>query len=643
MDGEKPYGLIERQVETEWLLANRQGGFAMGCPDRAPRRKYHGLLTVRTPQYDDPHHVLAEVGEALSIGERVYELGVFHYVDAISPNGHELLQEFKPEPFPVWTYRCGDALVVRRLRMHDYANAVRLEYEISGVPPGSRFSLFPYFTCRNAHDLQSENPSLDGRPLRKGSQVLFRFYNGFPEIFIKAPEGGSFETEGFWNRRVAYFEELARGYGFLEDLFCPGAFHQSLDQRTVLAFEVGLTEEGDPGRFTPPEDEAERSDNFVARLERAADAFLIQPGPHYASAIAGYPWFGEWGRDVFISLDGLTLARGRLDPAARMLATFSSRLRKGLVPNVLSKTPEHSDTNSVDASLWFIRAVQRLEAVAGADRVASFEDTVFDILEAMRSHKHRGIHVRPSGLLYASSMPKPLTWMDAFVDGQAVTPRSPFAVEVNALFYNAIMYGLKVAARRGDQDFDESWRPLAAALKKLFIEAFWLPEGQYLADAHSGFDPDLSFRPNQLIALALPYRMIAKAQGRAILKQVRARLLTPFGLRSLDPDDPRYRPRCEGDVQARDLAYHQGSVWPWLLGPYIDATLNIEGKAAAKREIIRVLEPFRAHLDDACLGQVSEIFDGDPPHAPRGAPAQAWSVAELLRIAALGRELGLDP
>jgi len=636
MDVAQSQRLIGQRVNREWLLTNDLGSFAMGTPERAPKRKYHGLLIARTPQFDDPHHVLADVAETLAFPGGECPLAVFQYIDAIAPRGHELIAGFNHDPEPVWTYACGDIRVERRLSLHPRRNAVRLTYQVAGAPRGTRFSLNPYFSCRNAHALQQENGVLDGRPVRKDDRILFRFYNGFPEIYVTPPQGAMFETNGFWNRRVVYFEEMARGYDFREDLFCPGGFHLFISGEAAFEIEIGLTGEGADTAFK----RAPNADggDLIARLERAAEAFLIQPGDSYASVIAGFPWFGEWGRDAFVSLPGLALARGDLDLAARMLGAYQARLRKGLAPNVLSKTPENSDLNSVDASLWYIRAVQRLEEAGGPDRVSRFEETVFEILESLRSRRHRCIHVRPSGLLYASSMPRPLTWMDAFFDGQAITPRSPFAVEVNALFYNAVRYALQLAERRRQPGFLEVWRPIAKSLKSVFNDIFWLPDQQYFADAHSGHEPDAAFRPNQLLALALPFRLATKEQGRAVLRKVRQRLLTPYGLRSLSPEDPRYRPVYVGDPLSRDLAYHQGAVWPWLLGPYIDAVLNIEGRAAAKRAISKILAPFEAHLDESCLGQISEIFDGDPPHAPRGAPAQAWSVAELLRIARLAQQ-----
>lgn len=630
---------LNHGIEREWLVTNRLGDFAMGTPERLPARKYHGLLIARLACFEEPHHILAEVNEVLRLGEKSFALGCFQYEGATYPCGYKHLESFQHEPAPLWRYRLGEVRLTRRLLLHPETHQVRLEYELENAPPHAELRLYPYFTCRNAHRLHYENAVLDGRAVIEDDRVQLQFYRSFPGLFMQTDPLATFQAEGFWNYRVCYDEEILRGYPGKEDFFCPGHFTREMGEKGKFHLDVGVRQDDRPPRsFAVPSAKPLKTGLF-ARLERAADAFLIQRGNGDASVVAGYPWFGEWGRDTFISLAGLTLARGKLGLAARVLDTYRGRLKHGLIPNILAKDLLASDGYSVDASLWFIRAVQQYEAVAGADKVKRWEATVLDMLNTMLRHRVKSIHVRPSGLLYASSHLRPLTWMDARVEGAPVTPRSPFAVEVNALFYNAVRYALVIAERRGQRDFPLIWRRLASSLKVTFQEAFWLEEAGYLADAHNGIDPDPSLRPNQLLALALPFRPISKQKGRSILKIVRERLLTPLGPRTLAPDDPSYQGVCAGDVVRRDSAYHQGTVWPWLIGPYIDAVLNVEGPAKAQKAIAALLRTFAGHLDHACLGQVSEIFDGDPPHHPRGAPAQAWSVAELLRITILAREL----
>ena len=617
----------------EWLTTNALGSFAMGTPKRIPERKYHGLLMVRSPIFADPHHLLAEVNEVLLLPEGGVELGSFHYDGTLHPNGYEHLSRFEPGSEPKWHYKIGEIQVTRTLKLHPRRNAVLLTYRVDGAPQDTKFLAYPYFSCRRVHDLQRENAILDGRPTQTDPRICFKFYKGFPEIFLDGG-GAEFELSGFWNQRVCYPEEARRGYPHAEDLFCPGAFSVALDSAASWKLTIGLVETGSGSPAWPKKAAAKKAKpSLLSRLDTAADAFLIEKDKDRASIIAGYPWFGEWGRDTFISLPGLTLARNKPKISAQILANYACQLKQGLVPNVLGRDSWESDGYAADASLWFIRAVQQLEFKAGETAAKPFLPVVFSLLDTFLKRKVRGIHVRPSGLLYASSHPRPLTWMDARVNGLPVTPRSPFAVDVNALFFNAIGYALRCAKREGDDDFVKLWEPLMSKLKETFREAFWLKDEGYLADSHDGLEPEPSFRPNQLLAIALPFPLLDRTMGASILKGVREKLLTPFGLRTLAPSDPQYHGRCEGDPTQRDNAYHQGTVWPWLLGMYWDAVRFVEGKAAANREGKRILKGFELHLDQACIGQISEIFDGDSPHTPRGAPAQAWSVAELLRIA----------
>ena len=616
----------------EWLVTNSLGSFAMGTPQRLPERKYHGLLMAKSPVFADPHAVLNEINEVLLLPEGGVELAAFHYGKSIHPQGFQHLTGFEMDPQPQWKYQIGDIRVKRSLRLHPRRNSVILDYEIEGAPKGSELLLYPYFSCRRVHDLASENALLDGRHRQKGTRLFFKFYKAFPEVFVDCPQG-RFELSGFWNQNIHYPEEERRGYEQKEDVFCPGAFRIGVAEQPRVSLVAGLVEDGPGSPILPKIPAKSQGRGIKKRLEHAAESFLIEPEKGRTSIVAGYPWFGEWGRDTFIALPGLVLARGEHQRAYEILKHYASHLKEGLVPNVLGRNPEESDGNSIDASLWFIRAMQMLEATAGPECVQDLAPVLFELLETILKGKRRGIHVRPSGLLYTSAFPRPLTWMDAMVDQLAVTPRSPFAVDVNALFHNGICYALTWAKRLDRSDFSAIWTPLRDKLADTFREAFWLEEEGYLADAHDGLEPDPSFRPNQLLALALPHPLLAKAEGAQVLAAVRKRLLTPFGLRTLDPDDPAYRGTCVGTQPERDAAYHQGTVWPWLLGMFWDAVAYVEGAAAANKEAKRLLKPFVKHLEQGCLGQVSEIFDGDAPHKPRGAPAQAWSVAELLRIA----------
>lgn len=621
--------------DPEWLLTNARGAFAMGTPARLPLRKYHGLLIARIRGFPEPLHILAEVGETARLGEVERELGAFRYRDATHPKGFELLRSFQPRPLPVWTYDLGGATLTRTLALHPHRPMAEIRYRLSGEEP-AELRLFPFFSARSVHALSHENPFLCGQGASAPDGLRLAFYPGFPDLRVRTSPASPLERDGFWNRSVLYEEEVGRGYDGLEDLFCPGGFRLGLKPGEEVSLEVevlaGAVEPPAAPRPAPKEDRS-----LVPRLEEAAEDFLVETEPGRASVIAGYPWFGEWGRDTFVALPGLLLARGEMDRAAAVFDFHGRFLKEGLVPNILGADPSSSDAHSVDATLFFIRALRMGEAQARRlgrpDWAGPWGEGGLALLDALEGNRSGFVRVESSGLLWADARPRALTWMDASVDGTAVTPRAPYAVELNALFYDAVLYGLDWAKRLGHHAFVRRWEDVAQAFPETFRARFWLPDRGYLADAHDGEAPDEALRPNQLFALATAKPLLEPEEARSVLRTVRERLLTPYGLRTLAPDHPSYRGTCQGVQRERDLAYHQGTVWPWLMGPYADAVLAVEGPARFKAEVAPFLRSVRGHLDEACLGQVSEIFDGDAPHAPRGAPAQAWSVGEALRVA----------
>jgi predicted glycogen debranching enzyme len=617
----------------EWITTNRLGSFAMGTPGRTPERKYHGLLIVRRAGLTEPLHVLSDVNEVIVSGGRSYELASWHYAGTEHPRGFEHQKAFNPVG-PSWQYECEGIRLIRTLELAPDRNELRIHYHLSGASE-AELRLSPLFTARGIHQLAYENPFLDGRAHKAEQGVQFHLYRELPAVDCWCEPGAEFVPAGFWNRKVKYPEEAARGYPDKEDLFCPGYFRVALqgDTRVTLALRLpGEAPEFTEARGHAPDFADPAVQEFADALMRAAGQFVYQEAAGGTPGIiAGYPWFGEWGRDTLIALPGLLLETGRVEMAAAILDRYAACRRDGLVPNLLGDAPESSDWFSVDASLWFIRAVQDLHTRAGKAVAGRWFPAVYDILDTLRDGTP-GVRVADNGLLAVDLRPRPGTWMDAQIDSHAVTPRAPFAVELNALYFNALQYGLRLARQGGDVAFLERWSPVKQLLEDNFEQMFWLEEHGYLADSHDGEGADTSLRPNQLIAASLPFKPIDRAQARRMLEAVQRELRTPFGLRTLAPGHELYRGQITGNQAERDRAYHNGTVWPWLLGPYVDAVEYGLGEKAARQEVARIAADFRPHLDDACIGQVSEIFDGDAPHTPRGAPAQAWSVAELLRV-----------
>jgi glycogen debranching enzyme len=610
----------------EWMISNRLGSFAMGTPHRQPERKYHGLLIVRQPGLTEPLHIVADVCESIHINGRTYNLACWRYPQGVPADGQVMLAGFEADPTPEWEYRIAGGTLRRRLTIDPDRDAVTIHYTLHGFPGPAEIALRPHFTARGVHKLGYENPFLSGQADEDEGQV-FRIYQDFPAVRVSGEPQLAYHPEGFWNRNVEYLEEERRGYPSREDLFCPGVWKLETGTSSEFSLSIEALTPSPPTRLL----QNVIVDDEHQGIGRAADAFLyIERESGQPGILAGYPWFGEWGRDSMIALPGLTLARGSLDLATAILDRYAGLRSGGLIPNLFGSSAETSDGRSVDASLWFIRAVQIMDAEAGKALAQQWFNPVFEILDTLLDGDVPGVEVTDDGLLKVDHRPLASGWMDALVNGHAVTPRAPFAVELNALFYNAMGYAIEAARFIGNQNLGRRWSRRYKSAKTAFRKAFWMEEEGYLADVSDGVHRDASLRPNQLLAAALPNRPVTQAMARSILDAIKP-LVTPFGLRTLDPKHPDYRGQLVGDHTSRDLAYHQGTVWAWLIGPYLDAFACARGDRAAALEAARFRASFETHMADACIGQISEVFDGDEPHTPRGAPAQAWSVAELLR------------
>jgi predicted glycogen debranching enzyme len=620
--------------DAEWLTTNSGGSFAIGTIDRCPRRKYHSLLTVREPGVGEPLNMVAEVEEWLLVGEQRIALHSYNWGTTVEPNGIEYLTRF--EPLPRWTYQVGGITFTRELWLEAEADAVWIRYSIEGLRNPLDLRLRPLIRCRPLHKLTFANPFLNGEiTIEDGDslQVFMHPYKNVPPL-ISSLHGaaGAFRADGHWYEGVHYEWERARGYDDAEDLFTPGEFRLQLEQDGAFCVRLGTT----PPTSHEPQvlstvPRGRRS--FVQELEDAAETYLVELSGKRTGIIAGYPWFGEWSRDTLIALPGLCLARDQVDRALEILESLSNRLENGLVPNIPQSGDVASNTDSIDASLLFIRATALTAKRTRSRRINALQETCLDLIERIQGGADPRVHVDPQGFLFVDHGPWALTWMDAIVDGWAVTPRQGYAVDLNALWLSALVTGQRWAKKMRPQ-LAESLSETSKKLAQHFEEKFWLQDQGFLTDTHDGQNPDGKLRPNQLWALVLPGVPVDKAHKKQALAAVREKLLTRVGLRTLSPDDPEYQPFYRGTQAERDRAYHQGTVWPWLLGLYADAVAAVEDSGAAREEMIPVLAALSAHLrTEGCIGQISEVFDGEAPHRPGGAPAQAWSVSEVLRVA----------
>jgi len=641
----------------EWLEADGRGGFASGTAVGANTRRYHGVLVVARRPPTDRIVLLSRLEEVVitAAGER-YELATNYYPGVVHPTGHRWLASFRLDPWPVWEYRLGSLTLTKALFAARDAGAVVVIYQVSGGE--AQLELRPLVAGRGYHALVQANEHVAQAAEVEPGRITYRPYPLIPPLVL-SHDGGDWHADPRWYYRTLYPRETERGLDDAEDLFQPGVLRVLLAPdrpwRLVCATrpaQPGRVEEwaaeerrrraaaAERGRQLGGDDDALAT--LGARLALAAEAFLVQRDDA-RSIIAGYPWFADWGRDAMISIPGLCLALGRIDDAEAVLRAFAAHQRDGLIPN---RFPDDGGEipadhyNAADASLWFVEAVAALNEAGGDTR--PFRQAVHTILHAYRTGTRYGIRLEPDGLVRQGEEGVQLTWMDGKVDGWVVTPRAGRAVEINALWYNALVRATGLARVWGDDP--REYGDLARRARSAF-RVFWNPEARCLFDV-IGDDgrPDPSLRPNQLFAVSLPHSPLTREQMRGVVDAVARDLLVPLGVRTLAPSAPGYIGIYRGPQRERDAAYHSGTAWPWLLGPFAAAYLRVHGLRPSTRERVRaLLQPVMDHITEYGLGHIAEVVGGDPPHAPGGCFAQAWSCAEVLRILAMIRRRPVAP
>jgi len=644
---------IDAALRTEWLLTNGLGGYAMGTILGVNTRRYHGLLVAATTPPVGRAVVLHSLIGRCTFGEHVFDFATQQFVDGegrllLHPDGYRRLARVDVEPPHriTWTYRVHQATLRRRLSLEAGRPMARVEYEIENAPPDVHISVRPLLPLRDFHALGHEGR---GGPavmsVQEGEAIVQR---GDVRVRLTGP---TLHGDPQWWRGFAYALDRDRGQEWREDVWSPGAYEglAATHVRNSASFTIEVLDAHAPARPKKSRDaDSVAVPKGVQPVAVAAKAFVVArestAGGWTSSVIAGFPWFGDWGRDTMIALPGLMLCTGRLDEARSTLECFARHLRNGLIPNLFDDYGGAAHYNTVDASLWFVHAVHALSPSPkgrGEAPVANLVAACRDIIAAYQRGTDFGIRMDHDGLIVAGDETTQLTWMDAARDGVVFTPRCGKAVEINALWHNALLCLSEMA---DDSHERNELIMLARRVAASFRSAFWWDERQCLHDCLSpsgmGFAPDGRLRPNQTFAVSLPYSPLNEPQHRAVVKVVGERLLTPFGLRTLDRDDPNYKPRYEGDLFQRDAAYHNGTVWPWLIGPYCEALLRVENfNAESTKRVRELLQPLIGEMSNAtggrCLGQIAEVYDGEPPHRPSGCPAQAWSVAEILRVLAI--------
>ena len=634
---------LEQAKSREWLETNGIGGFASSTIAGMNTRRYHGLLVAATRPPVGRYVLLSKLEETLIVNGQRIELGSNQYPGTIHPSGHRFLTRFRLDPWPIFTYEVDGNELEKSVLMVHGENTTIVNYSLRLASADVKLEVRPLIAFREYHSTTHENTAISREVSATTNLASVKPYSGLPRLYL-AHEGHAIPTRD-WYRNFEYEAELERGLDYREDLFSPFALQIDFGNAKTSSLIVS-TEPHDIGEAESMcnRERARRNqliahslndDSVVQALTLAADQFIVSRGDH-KTIIAGYHWFSDWGRDTMISLPGLTLASGRFDAARDILLEFSKYVDQGMLPNRFPDQGETPEYNTVDATLWYFEAIRAYYQYTGdKELIEKLYPVLVEIIEWHVRGTRYGIRMESgNGLLVCGEPGVQLTWMDAKVGDWVVTPRHGKPVEIQALWYNALRIMEVFAALLGDVSGRRSYAAMAQMTSWSFNRLFWNEQQGCLYDVVNGGPPDSSVRPNQIFAVSLSHSMLSLERSRGLVAVVERELLTPVGLRTLPEWDSRYVDQYRGDQLKRDASYHQGTVWPWLLGPFITAYVKVALDPAKARETAqRWIETFEKHLKIAGLGQISEIADAASPHLPKGCIAQAWSVAELLRAA----------
>ncbi len=625
---------LEYSLAREIIRTNRAGSYASTTLVECNTRKYHGFLVCPIDELGGGRYVLLSSLDVTVINDdRSFNVGIRKYKgDYFSPKGHKYIEDFSAEVIPMRIYRVGNVLLKMERILAHYEEQVMVRYTILEASESMKLQIRPFLAFRGIHELTHANLAANTKVEFIRNGIKSKMYDKFPYLHMQFSTKAEFIHVPDWFLGVEYLEEQKRGYDYSEDLFTPGFFELTVKKGDEIVFSASTQEEnprGLKGKFSKMISGKIPRNCYINCLRNAAQQFVEKRGED-TLIIAGYPWFDSWGRDTFISLPGIALARHMLDLYKAVLDTQVNKMKDGLFPNM--GTAGSYAFNSIDAPLWFFWALQQYTLNGGKDCCEKYEKAAKSVLYAFKNGTAFNIHMRDNGLIYSDAPGKALTWMDAVVNGTPVTPRNGYAVEINALWYNAVCFTLEMAKVEKDKELIKEFGHLPELIKRSFLELFWDEKAGYLADyVNDNEGKNLFVRPNMVIAVSLPYSMLSKEQMKSVLDIADKELVTPRGLRTLSPANKLYKGTYCGNQEERDNAYHQGTVWPWLLGPFCEGWLRVYEKQGVQkvRKLIYGLEEV---MSEHGITTLSEIHDGDPPHAPRGAISQAWSVGEVLRV-----------
>jgi len=625
---------LEFSLTREMIRSNRAGSYSSTTIVGCNTRKYHGMLICPVDQFGGDRFVLlSNVDITVVNNDKSFNIGLRKYKgDYFNPKGHKYIEDFNADSIPSRIYRVGGVLLKQERLLVHYEEQFLMRLTILEASEPMKIQARPFLAYRSIHELTHANMAANTKVefIEKG--IRTRLYDGFPSLNLQFSTNAEFIPVPDWYLGVEYPEEQNRGYDYSEDLFTPGFFELEAKEGDIIVFSASTKEEKPSElkqKFTKTVSGKIPRSNFINCLKNAAQQFIEKRGGNTV-IIAGFHWFGAWGRDTFISLPGLALARHKLALYRDVIDTQVARMKDGLFPNTGNEN--NPAFNSVDAPLWFFWSLQQYLEQKGTDCWERYGNAAKSVIGAFINGTIYNIKMRDNGLIYADAPGKALTWMDAVVDGVPVTKRAGYAVEINALWYNAVCFALEMAKEAKDKKFISDFGHLPELIKNSFLEMFWDEKLGYLADYVNDEEGKNTFvRPNMVIAVSLPYSMLEKEQMKKVLDVADKELVTPRGLRTLSPRNKFYKGLYQGNQKERDRAYHQGTVWPWLFGPFCEGWLKVYGQQGVTK-VKKLIYGLEEVMNEAGISTLSEIHDGDPPHAPKGAISQAWSVGEVLRI-----------
>ncbi|MDY3913367.1 MAG: amylo-alpha-1,6-glucosidase [Phocaeicola sp.] len=623
-------GNIEESLSREILRTNRSGAYHCSTIVDCNTRKYHGLLVVPIPHLDDENHVLlSSLDESVIQHGASFNLGLHKYDgDNYSPKGHKYIREFDCEGVPTTIYRVGGVLLRKEKLFVHHEDRILIRYTLVEAHSQTRLQLRPFLAFRSVREYTHENTQANQTYETVSNGIKTCMYDGYPHLFMQLSKANTFHFHPDWYKGLEYTKEQERGYHFNEDLYVPGYFEVQLHKGESIIFSGGTSEidTKDLGEIFQREAESRTPrSGFKQCLINAAHQFLNKQGEE-RYILAGYPWFKCRGRDLFISLPGLTLSIDEQEKFHTVMETATKAIY-ALLHNETSPLRIY-ETTDPDVLLWAVWCIQQYAKMQSMEEAQErYGKLVQEILMYYIENKHIEAKLHPNGLLHINGRDKALTWMNAMVYGKPVTPRSGYVVEINALWYNALLFGTELLAEK--TDFCDHLRTVAEKCKQTFKSLF-LNEYGYLLDYVDGDNIDWSIRPNMIFAVALDHSPLEKKEQKNILDIITRELLTPKGIRSLSPKSLGYNPNYVGTQQARDYAYHQGTAWPWLLGFYFEAYLKLH-KMSGTSFVERYLISIEDEMNEHCIGTIAELYDGNPPFKGRGAVSFAMNVAEILR------------